>query len=214
MDAILFLHFLPLYEPVSRKHLALIRALNPDAEVIPLKFDEDRETPEWRWQNADLLALEWFDRVQPKHERIFILEADTFCSQSLREFYGASYDKSAVGSLIVHPWSNAEMPGEHGTMRGWEWFSMSDSAELYPYLRGMVPLCGCMFRHDVFFNMVQQWRTNRALFDPLMSELRMGTLAAMCGFEPTPIRTDCHQYISFKDVQIDRGPGVFHRVNY
>jgi hypothetical protein len=214
MDAILFLHHRHLRDPVTCKHLALIRALNPGSEVIPLCFELNRETPQWQWRNCDLLALEWFDREQPKHERFFILEWDCFCSQPLKEFYGAAYERPVVASVVVNPWSTAMVPGEAGEtfrMRDYPHFQANESGELYPHLRGLLPVCGVMLRHEVFFNMVQLWKTV-AGFDRLFSEARLGTLAVMAGCEPEVIRPDCWKYIFSKNRDFSLGPGVYHRI--
>ena len=214
MDAILFIHHLSLNESTTRTNLALVRAMNPDCEVFTLSFDKNRETPKWQWKNCDVLVYEWFEITHPKHDRYFILEWDCFCTQSMRAFYGGSVDYNAAGALVIQPWSDETILTQHGepqTMRDWHWFAHNTSAELYPYLRGITPICGSMFSHDCLFNMVQLWKTNLA-FDRLFSECRMGTLAAMAGYEPRQIRQDAPHFLHSGDVQIDHGPGVYHRV--
>ena len=213
MDAIIFAHHLPLNVGVTRRHLALIRSLNRDCDVIPLKFAEGRESPHWQWANCDLMLLEWFDQNQPKHNRFYFIEADTFCTMPLKEFYGSAYDRPAVGSVIVKPWSDDLIEGtrEPQRMRDFEWFKGNTSGELYPYLRAFTPSCGAMFSHDALFNMVQIWKTVRG-FERLFSEVRLGTLACMAGYEPAQIRPDCAKFISPRGVDIDQGPGIYHSV--
>lgn len=215
MDALLYFHHLPLHESTTRKHLALLRSLNPDAEVVPLCFDNGRGTPEWQWKNFDMLAFEWFERENPKHERIFFFEYDCLCMQSVKEFYGPAYHRPAVASIVVKPWSYEIIPGSYGEpimMKNWHWFTQCESGDLYPYLRGMVPVCGSMFRHDVFFSMNQLLKANGPAFEPLLSEARLGTLACMAGHEPERIRPDCHKFLHSGDVDITQGPGCYHRV--
>lgn len=214
MDAILFLHHLPLHEPLTRKHLVLMRALNPTCEVVPLCFESGRNTPLWQWSNADILALEWFDANHPKYERYFLLEYDTFCTQSVREFYVGVYDKAVACAMVINPWSNDIVPGPIGEqvqMRDWYWFRQNTNPDLYPYLRGLWPLTGVMLRHDSFYNMVQLWKSRRDL-DHLFSECRLGTLAVMSGHEPVAIRPDCQRFMCAGDVNMDQGPGIYHRV--
>jgi hypothetical protein len=215
MDAILFIHHKPLNEPVTKKHLILFKAFNRDSEVVPLAFESGRETVEWRQRNTDLLMYEWFERSDSHHERVFVVEWDTFPTCSLREFFGCSYDKSVVGATIVRPWSNEVMMLDKGgfsqRQRDWHWFVHNESAELHPFLRGIVPASVVMFSHDALFNMVQLFKTVPA-FKNLQNECRMGTLAAMAGYEPVEIRPDCARWINCADVEIDQGPGIYHRV--
>jgi hypothetical protein len=215
MDAILYLHHLPLTEAVTKKHCVLLKALNRDAEVIPLKFENCNESSEWQWENGDILVYEWFLRENPKHERFFIIEFDTFCSQSLKDFYGDSYNKKVVGSMIIRPWSDNIAPldktGFEQRERDWDWFGRNRSPLLYPFLRGIVPMSGVMLSHEALFNMVQLWKTVPD-FKQLQNECRIGTLAAMAGYEPEQIRTDCWKYIHAANVEIDHGPGVYHAV--
>lgn len=211
MDAILFLHHHPLYEAVMARHLALLKALNPNAEVVPLCFEPDRETRDWQWRNCDVLIYEWFIQVQPEHERFFIIEFDTFCTMPLKEFYGSAYDKPAVGSVIVLPWSHEPVLGYGQPMREWHWFSHGDTPRLYPFLRGLCPVCGAMFSRKCLAKMSSIYFSNREV-DRLHAECRLGTLACMAGYEPERIREDSHLFILSKDLAPHQDRGIWHRV--
>lgn len=217
MDAILYFHHRGLTEPTTRKHLALARAFNPHDEVIPLSYPEHSPDSYHQQKNHfDELAYDWFIRTNPKHERIVLLEWDSLCLQPFKDFYGDAYNKKAVGSVIVKPWSDELTQticgGFEIRQREWTFFTQNRSAELYPYLRGIVPVSCAMFAHDAFFNMCEIWKTNREAYDQLGCECRLGTLACHAGYEPQPIRSDCQKYVSCQDVNIDQGPRVYHRV--
>lgn len=215
MDAILFTHHHALNEPVTRKHLALLRALNHGHAVIPLSFGHSApESKEFQRHNHDILMWRWFAETNPHYERYFLIEWDCFCTQSLREFFGDSYHKKIVGSQIVRPWSSEPIENEADgfsiPQRQWWWFTQNESADLYPFLRGIVPASVVMFSHDAMFDASQLMLTVPALLK-LQCECRLGTLAAMSGREPEPIGPDCQKWISCKDVDIDQGPGIYHR---
>ena len=215
MDAILFLHHRPLSDPVTMKHRILLETMNPDAELIPLCFETGRETPEWQWENCDILIFEWFDKVKPEHDRFFIFEWDVFCTQSLKEFYGDAYDKKSVGSVIMRPWDWSPIPSIDGEPRGmrknWHWFNSNRSKFLYPFLRAIVPVCGAMFHREVLSKMVELWKTERD-FDRVFCECRLGTLSCMAGYEPEEINEGCYKSLSICDVSIASKPGIYHRV--
>jgi hypothetical protein len=215
MDAILFIHHKGLRDRVTRKHHALLRDLNPGCEVIPLSFDtHSPDTYQWQRENHDVLMYEWFAKEKKQYDHYWMVEWDTLCTQSLRHFFGDSYHKKAVASMVVRPWSNdilpTDIPGYAQRQRDWYWFEGCQSPELHPFLRGMVPASCVMFSHECLFNMVELWKTVPA-FKHLQGECRLGTLAAMAGFEPQEIRPDCHKWISAQDVDIDQGPGCYHR---
>lgn len=215
MDAIYFIYHRGLTDPVTRKHLALVRAMNPDDEVIPLSFpSHSPDSYHWQTANHDLLMFDYFDTHHPKHEHHWLIEWDTFCTQSFREFAGESYHKKVIGSQIVYPWSDeimeTNMDGFNIRQRDWHWFSENKSPELHPYLRGIVPASVVMMSHDALFGMNQLLRTVPA-FKHLSCEARLGTLACMAGFEPQSIRTDCQKFVSSRDVDIGQGKGCFHR---
>lgn len=215
MDAILFIHHRPLCEPVTKKHLALIRMMNPDAEVFPLCFDSGREDTDWQWRNCDLLVYEWFVREQPKHERFFIIEWDTLCTMSLKDFYGSSYNKPAVGARIITPWSHELLkdyePRKQTRQRDWHFFEHNTSPEIYPYLRGVTPMCGVMLKRNILSSMVELWSAIPG-FKNLFCECRIATLACMAGFEMQEIRPDYERFIHYEDVTDWDVPGIYHRV--
>lgn len=180
------------------------------AKFIPLCFEKGRENPEWCWRNCDHLIYEYFERENPRYDRYWIIEYDTFCSMPLKEFYKDVYDNPVAGSIIVKPWSDEQIPDRGGIMRQWHFFTHNTSPEIYPYLRGILPVCGTMLRRDALFNIVQLWKSVREI-DKLNCECRLGTLAAMAGYEPVQIRPDCHKFISFVDVAVRNEPGIYHR---
>ena len=215
MDAILFTHYKPLSDPVTRKHLILFKALNPDAEVIPLKFEAGRNDSDWQWRNCDLLVYEWFTRTNPKHERIFIFEWDTFCTMPVKEFYGEAYNYAATAANIVKPWLDDKMPTDNPlgqeTMRTWLWLPQNCSEEIRPYIRGMVPTCGSMFSNEALRGMVELWKTVDGFAD-LFCECRLGTLACMAGYEPRQISPEAKKFLAFYDVGMETVRGIHHRV--
>ena len=167
MDAILFFHRASVMRTRLAARMMLLDVLNPSVDLMPLAGNDE-------------MAYQWFDSANPKHDRFFLISSDVVCSQPLRERFGDAYHrKFSHHGRVVLPWSNELFEGT--PERDWEQFEDSDAAELYPYLRGIVPASMVMFSHDALFNCVQIWKTKPA-FKNLKSELRIGTLACMAGY--------------------------------
>lgn len=216
-DIILFHHHKPLDEPVTKRHLVLFKSLNPNCDVLPQRFKGDgaRMSVDWQRHNHDLPMYDWYDRERPVFYRLFLVEYDTFSTTSLRDFFGPAYVKKSAGATIIRPWSDEVVPTDcHGfkqRQRDWHWFTENRSEKLHPFLRGMTPASVVMFAHETLHGMNELYRTVPE-FKDMHCELRMGTLSAMAGYEPSEIRPDCWKFIHSNDVDIDQGPGVYHRV--
>lgn len=167
--------------------------------------------PKEQWRNADLLVYDWFARTNPGYDRYFIIEWDTFCTMSLKEFYGAAYDQPAVGATVIRPWSMDPVPGYGQPMREWHWFTHGNTPDIYPFLRGIIPLCGAMFSRDAMTGMVKSYSEIRDV-DRLHCECRIATLARLAGFEPSRINDEAHLYISPKKIEMKETRGVWHPV--
>jgi len=168
MDAILFLHRADFAQPWTRAYLDHLAALNPGAEIVPLHGTSDE------------LVYQWFERANPKHDRFFLDSSYSWRAPSMRELYGDDYHKKfATFGRIIRPWSSDAFEGTHE--RYWPQFEDSDSAELYPYLRGIVPATVVMLSHDAIFNFNQLYKSIPA-FKAMQPELRLGTLACMAGY--------------------------------
>lgn len=215
MDAILYIHHLPLNEGITQRHAMLLKTLNSGARVIPLSFYDGRPrpmlAPNEQFFHFDTLIYEWFLREKPKFDRYFLIEWDLFCTAPLKEFYGAAYDRPCVGSIIARPWSRDILLEHDFAERDWHFFTHGNTPGLYPFLRGIIPSCGAMFSHECLEIMSLIWSENREV-DRLICEVRMGTMACMAGFEPERIREDAHLFISPKDVTPKQSRGVWHRV--
>jgi len=230
MDSILFLHHKPLDSGITGKHLALLKTLNPDMVVIPISFMDKikhkaawNHSDHWRSSNQDILIYEWFEREQPKFERYFLIEWDTFCTQPLKEFYGTSYHRSCVGAAIVNPESGDFIPGQKVRMKDWKWFSFPVSPCLRKFARGIVPTSGTMLSHDALSGMVSVYRNYSSFkqmqaenqvgdLDQMQNECRVGTLASMAGFEPERIREDAHLFLFPSLITQHQELGIWHKV--
>ena len=167
MDAILFFHRASVMRTRLAARMMLLDVLNPSVDLMPLAGNDE-------------MAYQWFDSANPKHDRFFLISSDVVCSQPLRERFGDEYHrKFAHHGRVVRPWSNEPFDGTPD--RDWEQFEDSDTAELYPYLRGIVPVTVVMLSHDAIFNFTQLYKSIPA-FKAMRPELRLGTLACMAGY--------------------------------
>ena len=213
----LFLHHLPLDTGATLKHHQEAQKHCPT--VVPLSFQTVKVSKEG-WRGAyyvDILVYEWFRQTQPNHERYFLMEYDTEMTMPPKEFYCGEWDKPIVGSVIIHPLSDAPVTLNYPTkQRDWGWFWIwlktelgeAEYAKLKPNLRGITPISGILLSHEALSAMT------KLFFDtPWMSgvfcECRIGTLAKLAGYEPVSGTTSKNIWCDFVS---PNGPGIWHKV--
>ena len=211
---ILFTHYNS--SPLTRRNMESFGRSNPDTVTVSLATDLDvfpgsfrlDDDDRWRaitnrngrgcWRNMDWAFWLYYANRKYNCKRWLFSDWDMHCTGPLKEFYGAAWDADCVCVQPVHPGKN-EYP----------WFSEIHRLPLEWQERaaGTVLLSGTLVSDRAMRAMTMM--APRASYD-LFCELRVGTLAQVCGFEiqampkPDGIRWDRRPDI--------KGPGLWHPV--
>jgi len=131
----------------------------------------------YTWRNAELAIYQWYSQKREHAKRWIIAEWDTFCCESAISFFQDVWDAD-VSSTAVHRLSNDP---------SWPHFKDSGIDSLPPEYRqdacGMSPLPGLLFS-DEALGRISRFVMDDARFRGVFCELRLGTAAVACGYEP------------------------------
>jgi hypothetical protein len=211
---ILFTHYNS--SPLTRRNMESFGRDNPDTVTVSLATDLDvfpgsfrlDDDERWRaithrngrgcWRNMDWAFWLYYANRQYNCKRWLFSDWDMHCTGSLKEFYGAAWDADCACVQPVHPGKNK-----------YPWFSEISRLPLewQDKAAGTVLLSGTLVSDRALRAMTLA--APRASYD-LFCELRIGTLAQVCGFEiqamprPDGIRWDRRPSIV--------GPGLWHPV--
>jgi len=204
--AILFIHRGATLEGFSASNFESAQRAATGADVIPLSFDsfgpvEDID-PSYKfpcWWSPDRLAYHWFRKVNPAYSRYLICEDDTYFNQAPKDFFGASWDRDAVGGVIVNPNLSGLYHEGHGTHQYWidvevARLGVSDP-NLRAKMRGFISMFG-LFSHRalaamtaLYFDPLASWLTGPVIgaggARGANAEACSATLANLAGYEPT-----------------------------
>lgn len=211
---VLFLNHID--DSVSRDHLDLIRSLNPypvipihvqPADPVPGSLDVGGD-PQFEcergegWAFCDNPLYQWYRRFGGCSKRYIFLEADTFASMPLREFYGDLWD----AEVAVSTWATRE------SCPSWHWFRTgpySLPTWLEPYAAGVMPMCGVLFSDDAIRTVAH----SPAMPSRVISELRLGTLLRYHGIPVSPFPDAKRHTVNCVPITPDQSvPGVYHSV--
>lgn len=209
---VLFLHHRN--DPVTRKHIALLREHNPNAAIVPLTFDVPEPLPDavdvlgwdsrWKvahpWRNIDEIVYRWFENRPFDAERYIILEYDCLCTVDLKRHYASVWDADVAACDLF---TAAENPD-------WMWFSEIDrlAEPDRRHAAAIVPFVGTMYSHSGLLAYLAAAPTN-----DLFCEFRMGTTVRKAGLTfarfPLAVRRTIlwHQY----PYGVGR-PGLYHAI--
>jgi hypothetical protein len=184
---ILFLHHR--VDRVVQNNLRIIRDRNPDAVVVTISAGEPLPggytmdaSPRFKWlhslfpkRSSDRMVCSWFLQRKEACDKWWIVEWDTFCGVSVRDYYQPVWSFPFVASGVRL--ANRE--------EEWHWFQKTKRRHVpeayWPFLTGIVPF--------VFLISEPALKATCAMLveNPLEAgnaELRFATAASRCGYAP------------------------------
>jgi hypothetical protein len=226
---VVMLHHQPLETPLVARHIEAIHAQGLDC--FPLSFGPGKaprqpaEGPEyhgyagWRFFHMDHLLYDWFEARKPDYDRFMLVEYDTHFTMHPREFYGAKYDADMVAGWFVDARVPSALMPAGNTYESWfqgtpgtRHFVTHGHAE---HLRGVMPVV-LMISRRCLAGMTREFLANPWCWDDCTSEMRLGTLAAMAGYEPTtftgPRGRPGHHFLYANPREEIDGPGIWHSI--
>jgi len=215
--AVLFLCYKD--DEVTREHLARFRRFHPDIPVIAISgldsigyclprepvglwsmVTDNGQNKVAAWGNADLMVYDWYlSQIEIKAKRWLIVEWDTYCNASLKDYWASIWNVDLGCQEIRSPgdswcWfhDGSEVPGE-----------MEPCGVLYP---------ACLLISDKCLKAVAEYVKQH--YFKGFSELRLGTVAKHLGFSPTPNlcqlgEVDCDAVAWDRDTN---SPGIWHPI--
>lgn len=210
---ILFLHHK--INDVARQNLLSIKAHNPSATVVTMSAAEAfaggyslESTPRIKQihaaspkKSSDWLVCSWFQQRREICTKWWIVEWDTYCSMSIRDYYRPVWEYPFVVSGVRLPNREAD----------WGWFAHAKAfpKKFQPYITGGSPFIYLL--DDSALKKICQTLLNSKLRTG-NGELRFCTAANWCGYPPcgfSPPR-DLITWIPLHGVP--HYPGIFHPV--
>ncbi len=212
---ILFLHHR--VDKIVLNHLDSVRQQNPEATVVtmsagtPLQAGYALEaTPELRAGHtlssrraSDWLVCSWFVQRKEKCTKWWVIEWDTFCTTSVREYYRPVWDFPFVASSVRLTYREPE----------WSWFRTVGALpqELRSHATGAVPFLYLL--SDKALTAICQ----TLLKCPLVAgngELRFATVASKCGFPPCGYSPPNDQITWVPWRKMSKRRAIFHPIKY
>jgi hypothetical protein len=221
---IIFLHHH--IDRVVSNNLRSVQLQNPDATIATISADKPlpggytlNATPELKRlhssllkRSGDRLLCSWFIQRKEKCDKWWIIEWDTFCATSVRNYYLPVWDFPYVASGVRLPYREPE----------WQWFKKFKKKHWFrrvqkwpedyqPFAMGAVPFLYLLSEAAL------KATCTMLLENPLMvgnSELRFATAANRCGYAPCGFSPPNDQ-IGWMPLKIvAKQPKIFHPVKH
>jgi hypothetical protein len=212
---ILFLHHTT--DRIVLNNLASVRKHNPTATVVtmsaakPLRAGYSLDaTPDLKRLHSlcarrasDWLVCSWFVQRKEKCAKWWIIEWDTYCTMSARDYYRPVWDFPFVASSVRLPHREPE----------WVWFgAVADLPKKFePYAVGAVPFLYLV--SDSALNAICAMLLKSSLVAG-NGELRFCTVANKCGFPPCGYSPPNDQITWIPWRKIAKRKAIFHPVKH
>ena len=161
---------------------------NPEIPLITVMspFNKIKEA----WLSTDLSIFHWYvqNKITHRSQRYLIVEWDCWCNCNLKEYY-----KTVWGYDII-------VPGvKYPERDDWYWFKTIQHLpeKARKFATGIVPLCGILLSDDAMQSISEVILKDE--YRGLNSELRLGTVATMLGFDPI-VNPVCNRTISWRGI--------------
>jgi hypothetical protein len=189
------------------------KKFNPEYPVVMMRHEDFPLMPEWdydwMWGYNDNIWYRWFlSQNKILADRYFIFDYDTYCNDSIKNFYSKVWDKQFACS---DHFSIDKYPT-------WSWFEkFKDQLKQYSSkLYGVCPPSGMMIRHDDAKKLIDEQLKNSQVWKKIFLELRIGTILNLNDVQISFIDENKKNYITpfsqsvpntYKNV-----PGIYHPV--
>lgn len=212
---VLFLHHDA--REVALHNLRTLVKQNPDAMVITVSANKElpggytlEATPHLKKFHAenirrgsDWLVCSWFLQRREKADKWWIVEWDTFCRMSARDYYAPVWSFPFVASSVRLPYREP----------GWAWFKgvRKLPEEYQDYATGAVPFLYLV--SDAALTAI----CSTLLATPIVlgnGELRFATAASKCGFAPCGYSPPNDRITWRRWRSVTKGKGIFHPVKH
>lgn len=235
--AVIFLHHTTC--DITLNNYNLIKKFNPDCSVFPVGFSwhnlmenshavhRHDSYPNNEQLNkilfngkstsseSDLCIYDFFLHHQDfKH--YFVIEWDTYCNCSLREYYRDQINKVDTFSAFIFN-NKEDVPNAIRKMnvKEWSWYnyfqtlkSPEDKQKLLPYLGGTYPTSLLYYSQKTLHDMVDLLLQNPRLYDNIQNEMRLGTLLQQAGYVLTEFGGDKNQFFEQDNYKSDIAKGI------
>lgn len=224
---------------ITLHHYNLIKKYNPDCNVIPVGFAwhtlMENSHVVYRHENypnniqlnqilfngkstsseSDLCIYDFFLHYQDfKH--YFVIEWDTYCNCSLKEYYGEQINKcDTFSAFTFNNKPDAINAIRKMNVKEWSWYNYfealknpEDKAKLNPYLGGTYPTSLLYYRQKTLHDMVDLILRNPRLYDNIQNEMRLGTLLQQAGYVLTEFGGDKNQFFEQPNYKLDISNGI------
>jgi hypothetical protein len=209
-------------DPVTENNLRSIREHNPGATIVTMSAGTPfpggytvEQTPLIRRlhsrlvrQSGDWLLCSWFTQRQEICDKWWVVEWDTFCTVSVREYYRLVWDYPFVASSVRLTYREPE----------WSWFQIFETKsppplpeDYRPYLMGAVPFCYLLSEPALAAICTM------LLKHPLTAgncELRFTTAANRCGYLPCGFSPPNDQITWITWKTLPPNPAIAHPIKH
>lgn len=176
------------------------RETNPEIEVIVIKniFSERKLA----WFGTDLTFFKWYveSKADRMDRRFLLVEWDCWCNCDLKAYFSKVYDNDLVVPNIKYPERD-----------DWFWFSTIEQLpqRARVYATGITPMCAVLISQHAAEIISGEILKEEYL--GLNSELRLGTIATMLGFDPI-INPTYNRTIGWRNSEypLRAWPGLHH----
>lgn len=200
------------HDELTKQNYDRFKQFNPDIHVEMIRHEDFAELPhwnyDWMWGYNDNIWYRWFlSDKKILADRYFIFDYDTYCNDSIKNFYSKVWDKQFACS---EHFSTKQNPN-------WSWFQIyKQQLDIYQdKLYGVVPPSGMMIRHDDAVALIEE-QTKNLIWKNIFLELRIGTILNMNNVEFSFIdKTKIHYISPFTQtvpLNYQSVPGIYHPV--
>lgn len=199
-------------EELTQRHYDRFKQFNPEIPIVIIKHEDFELLPYWNyddmWHSNDSILYRWFlSDKKILAERYFIFDYDTYCNDSIKNYYKNVWNEQAACSdhFSIQQYHN------------WSWFEKHQQhLSIYKdRLYGISPPVSLMVKHDVLNNLIQE-QINNSIWKNVFLEVRMGSILNINGVKIASIDKTKKHYISpfthvvpenYKEIT-----GIFHPV--
>lgn len=199
-------------DEITLNHFNRFKEFNSDVPIEMIRHEDFPLDLSWdyndMWGSSDNIFYRWFlSERKILADRYFIFDYDTYCNDSIKNFYSKVWDCQFACSdhFSIQQYFN------------WSWFEKyKEQLKIYQnMLYGVCPMSGIMIRYTDTERLISE-QQNNTIWRNVFSELRVGSVLNLLGVKFSFIDEQRKSYITPFTHVVPQSyislPGIFHPV--
>jgi predicted small secreted protein len=188
------------HDLIENSYVVTRKPYLPNNQELNIRLNGGKSTS----SESDLQLYEFYINHQD-YDSYFLIEWDTYCNCSIKEYYNEKLNLDNFCSYSFN-YKNSYQ---------WSWYNLLSTEQKKLKIGGMYPTSCLYFKNHILYEMVNILMNNISLYNNMQNETRLGTLLQEAGYDIKEFSGDTihfYDHPEYKEKIKNKIKGYYHPI--